>query len=87
MEIVIFAALLGIIPAVIANRKGRDFFSWWLFGALLFIVALPLAILREPATEGSRAPFRKCDYCAERIMGEAVVCKHCGRDLPPRPVV
>ena len=82
MELLMFAAVLGIIPGMIAHRKGRGFLGWWIFGTLAFIVALPLAILREPATEGANAPFRTCPYCAETIKSQASVCKHCGRDLP-----
>ncbi|MHB8742694.1 MAG: zinc ribbon domain-containing protein [Sulfuricaulis sp.] len=26
--------------------------------------------------------LRACPYCAELIMREAIVCKHCGRDVP-----
>lgn len=34
------AAVLGLIPASIAKKKGRSFGLWWLYGWLLFIVAL-----------------------------------------------
>jgi predicted RNA-binding Zn-ribbon protein involved in translation (DUF1610 family) len=43
--IFVLAALLGIIPATIAAKKGHNFFAWWFFGAAMFIVALPAAIV------------------------------------------
>jgi hypothetical protein len=48
------AAILGVIPSVIARRKGRDPFVWWLYGTGLFIIALPHALLLK-AGEPSRA--------------------------------
>lgn len=54
MEILIVAVLLGVVPAVIAAKKGRNFFGWWLFGPVLFIVALPVAILIDPSTDNQK---------------------------------
>ena len=82
LTLLVGAALIGLIPAIIAYRKGREFLAWWIFGAALFIVALPTAILLKPQEETGFGK-RKCPYCAERIRPEAQVCKHCGRDLPP----
>jgi cytochrome c-type biogenesis protein len=46
--------LLGLIPAYIARRKGRNFITWWLFGFVLFPIALPMALLIKP--EGPAEP-------------------------------
>ena len=49
--------LLGLIPAYIAYRKGRNFWTWWLFGATLFPVAMIAVWMLRPleapvATDG-----------------------------------
>lgn len=83
-----FAILLGLIPAFIAHRKGHSFWMWWVGGAFMFIIVLPLAIVEKPNPEElerrrlSSRGFKPCPYCAERIRERAVVCRYCGRELP-----
>lgn len=74
------AALLGLIPAAIASRKGRSFGLWWLYGTLLFIVALihSLAIRSATPTEELQP---MCPSCGKRVDVGAPFCRHCGAEL------
>ena len=36
----IVAAVLGFIPASIAQKKGYSFWLWWFYGWMIFIVAI-----------------------------------------------
>lgn len=88
MEFVFLIAALGLIPAAVASKRGYSFFAWWIYGALLWIVAMPHALLLKPRTEALEAKAleqggRRCPYCVEIIRLEAIVCKHCSRDVPP----
>jgi cell division protein FtsW (lipid II flippase) len=44
------AAGLGVVVGLIARSKGRNFFGWWVFGFLLFIVAI-IVVLIIPSTK------------------------------------
>ena len=47
-DLLIAAALLGLITAGIAKSRGRDSLLWWIYGTALFVVALPHALLLKP---------------------------------------
>ncbi|MBA7538703.1 hypothetical protein ES705_30980 [subsurface metagenome] len=87
----IIAILIGLIPAAIAKNKGYNFFLWWFFGASLFIVALPWAIIMKPnqtivERENMKDIMQKCPECAEIVKREARVCRFCGYEFYPKPI-
>jgi hypothetical protein len=81
---IILSVLLGLIPAMVADYKGYKFWKWWLFGAVLFIAALPMSIFLTPVREEEAQVeygMKKCLYCAELVRMETLVCQFCGHDL------
>ena len=85
------ALALGAIPALIAQSKGRSFLLWWLYGSVIFIVAVIHAIVLKADDKIVEADAlanggRKCPYCAEVVKMEAKVCRFCHRELPPLDV-
>jgi len=54
MNLIFFISLIiGIIPALIARKKGRNFFLWWIYGFMVFIVALIHSLLIKPLYQSS----------------------------------
>ena len=87
IPIVITAALLGLITGAIAQKKGHSFVTWWAFGVLMFIVALPVALLmdaKKPTEQGfaRNSGMKFCPYCSAAMKTSVMQCPECGRSQP-----
>jgi len=76
MIFIFIAALLGIIPAIIAGNKGRNYWLWWLYGTALFLVALIHSIMIKPRQDYSKDGWL-CPKCNEWRRKEAIMCPYC----------
>ncbi len=77
----------AVIPASIASRKGRNFVGWYIYGVLLWIVALIHSLLLRPnpklieEKDLKRGELKKCPNCAELVKSDARVCRYCGHSF------
>lgn len=71
--------LLAFIPAFIAKSKGRSFLIWYVYGLLLWIVALAHAVVANPTKEAvlKSGKYKRCLHCDELIKNGANTCSYC----------
>jgi hypothetical protein len=76
---VLLLIVAGIVGGIIAGRKGRSRIGWFILCGLSPLLIIVIALLPPVVSKGHT---KKCPYCAEIIKEDAIVCKHCGREMP-----
>ena len=80
--------LFSFVTAVVAAKRNRNGFHWFVYGLFLGPLGTILLLLLPPGKKiRPRKAFRKrCPFCAETILAQAIVCPYCGRDMPDSPL-
>ena len=82
----IVGVILCLIPAAIANKKGRNFFRWWFYAILLPPIALIHVLSLRPQEETIQSEWKQCKICKESYPSKSNfkiegICHGCWRKL------
>lgn len=87
MELILIGVFFALLVGVLATSLGRNGFGWFLLSLVITPILAGIILLIAGKADGRQASTSgktsRCPECAERILKEARVCKHCGHRLLP----
>lgn len=92
MELFVFWLIMAVVVAFVANSKGKSGGLWFLYGLVIWPIALihaivtpkePEAVERQQQSEGKM----RCPNCADWVYKQAKTCPHCQHRLTAKSQV
>lgn len=93
LALILFNVGLGLIAALFAYSRGRNFWGWWLFGIFAFVPAIALVVILEPnqaeldKRDWEAGTLRLCPYCGEFIQKDIQFCRHCRHEVSGKQAI
>jgi hypothetical protein len=70
--------LFGCVAGILAHTKARNALGWFIAGCLIGPFSIVVALLPTALKEGVT---KRCPYCAEPVLANASICRHCRSEL------